>query len=702
VYIFPYALSKIMQFNGLAKNEISLKKCSHMKYPKIFFFVILIFTSAILLSNQLQSTEDVSILVNDSGPFIGTSIPHQSGYDGSGITISIIDTGIELNHPDFDDKIIGGYDFIDNDEIPEDANGHGTQVAGIIASNGDLKGIAPGSKILMYKVSEDGESVPTDLIIKAIEKSIEDGANIINISLGVNQTNTKIDQVVNKAVKNNIFVVTAAGNFGPELSTIGSPGINPNAITVGATFNNVASSLVATFEIDDKTFNVFPMVGTQVLTDPITSQILFGKYGKADDLLGNNFEGSILLIQRGSDIEGEIVYFSDKEKNAANAGARAIIVYNNQPGIFFGELIHEYVDEGYEPTIPALSVSRDDGLIIREILQSGTEGTLDVFYHPDFVAYFSSRGPVSPFYIKPDLVAPGAFINTTDIDGNYKISSGTSFAAPHVAGTAALILQKNPELTPQEVKSILMTTTDIVYDQFDDRFPIDVSGNGRVNASNAINAELIITPPNLIFDLSSANQIQTKDLEIRGIDDQAISISIRFEENDAADFDYSLDDKNMTINAKLTEQNLGYFESRIIISHNEIDYHIPVMIRVSEGAITVNENGGKFNVDISSPSSWSYAKISVINQETGKIITDSITPSKNPEMMVSQPGKYWIEAKIKDNDKTLSAYASIHVKTIEHDEKSLGNMLNLPEKTILIISVIMIVTVIVGLSIRRK
>ena len=73
-----------MQFNGLAKNEISLKKCSHMKYPKIFFFVILIFTSAILLSNQLQSTEDVSILVNDSGPFIGTSIPHQRGYDGSG------------------------------------------------------------------------------------------------------------------------------------------------------------------------------------------------------------------------------------------------------------------------------------------------------------------------------------------------------------------------------------------------------------------------------------------------------------------------------------------------------------------------------------------------------------------------------------------------------------------------------------------
>jgi len=552
----------------------------------------------------------------------------------------------------------------------------------------------------MYKVSEDGESVPSHLIIKAIDKSIEDNADIINISLGINQTNTKIDQAVNKAVKNNIFVVTAAGNFGPELSTIGSPGINPNAITVGATFNNVTSSLVSTFEIEDKTFNVFPMVGTQALTEPITSQIIFGKYGRANDLLENDAKGSILLIERGSDIENEIIYFSDKEKNAADVGARGIIVYNNEPGIFFGDLNHEYVDEGYEPTIPALSVSRDDGLLIKEILQSDTKGILDVFYHPDFVAYFSSRGPVSPFYIKPDLVAPGAFINTTDINGNYKISSGTSFAAPHVAGTAALILQKNPELTPQEVKSILMTTADIVYAQFDNRFPIEVSGNGRIDASKAINAELIIMPPNLIFDLSPANQIQTKHLKINGIDGE--SMSIRFEESHIVDFDYDLEDENLVINAKLTEQSLGKFESRIIINHNEIDYHIPIIVRVSEGAITINEDGGKLGIDISSPSSWSYAKISIINQETGKTFTDSIVPGKNSELVVYQSGEYWIEAKIKDGDKTLSAYASIQVKKIERSEKNLANTLNLPEKPILIIATIMIVTAIVGLSIRRR
>jgi len=671
-----------------------------MQYQKIFFLMIVMFLGVVLTSNQLQSTENISILVNNSGPFIGTSIPYQSGYDGNGIVVSIIDTGIDLNHPDLEGKIIGGYDFVDNDEIPEDTNGHGTQVAGIIAANGNLKGIAPNSKILMYKVSEDGESVPSHLIIKAIEKSIEDDADIINISLGINQTNTKIDQAVNNAVKNNIFVVTAAGNFGPKLSTIGSPGMNPNVITVGATFNNVTSSLVSTFEIEGKTFNVFPMVGTQSLTEPIVSQIIFGKYGRVNDLSEDDFEGSILLVERGSDIENEIVYFSDKEKNAADVGAKAIIVYNNKPGIFFGELIHEYVSEGYNPTIPALSLSREDGLLIKEILQSDTMGTLDVFYHPDFVAYFSSRGPVSPFYIKPDLVAPGAFINTTDINGNYKISSGTSFAAPHVAGTAALILQKNPGLTPQELKSILMTTSEIVYDQFDNRFPIETSGNGRINASKAINAELIIMPPNLIFDLSPANQIQIKHLKINGIDGE--SMSIRFEESGIADFDYNLEDENLVINAKLTEQSLGDFESRIIINHNEIDYHIPIIVRVSEGAITINEDGGKLRIDVSSPSTWSYAKISIINQETGKTFTDSIVPGKNSELTVYQPGEYWVEAKIKDGDKTLSAYATIQVEKIEHDEKNLANMLNLPEKPILIIAVIMIVTAVVGLLVRRR
>ena len=673
--------------------------------------MITISICTVLITTQLQTQDSISALVNNSGPYIGTTIPHDYGFDGSGIIISVIDTGVDFNHPDLlglglEGKIIGGYDFVDNDETPQDFNGHGTQVAGIIAANGNLTGIAPNSKILAYRVSEDGESVSSDLIIKAIEKSISDNADIINISLGINQTNTKIDQIVTKAIQNNIFVVTAAGNFGPESNTIGSPGLNPNAITVGSTFNNVSSSLVSTFTIDDQQFNIFPMVGTQPLEEPITAEIIFGKYGRAQDLSEIDVEGSILLVERGGDVEDEIVFFSDKEKNAADSGAKAIVVYNSEPGIFFGELIHEFVDEGYNPTIPTLSLSREDGLVIKQMLQSHTKGTLDVFYHPDFVAFFSSRGPVSPFYMKPDIVAPGAFINTTNSGGNYKIVSGTSFAAPHIAGTAALVLQKNPQLTPNELKSILMTTSDIISNEYDERFPVEVAGTGRINVAKAIDSELIIIPPNLIFNLSAYNQIQTKDLEIMGIDNQPVSI--RFENNQVTDFDYKLMHENLTITAKLSQQgikyNWGEFESRMMISYNDVEYNIPIIVRVNEAAILVNEDDGVLSFDVSGHPSWSYAKITVTNKETGDTFTESITPTKKSELTVYQPGEYWIEANIKKIDgldsKTLDVYETIKIEKAEENQ-SFVNTLNLPEKPLLIITAIMIITVVVGIFIRK-
>ena len=682
-----------------------------MKFEKIVFLISIISICTVLVTTQLQTQDEISTLVNNSGPHIGTTVAHNYGLDGSGIIVSVIDTGVDFTHPDLlglglEGKVIGGYDFIDNDETPEDSNGHGTQVAGIIASNGELKGIAPNSKILAYRVSEDGESVSSNLIIKAIEKSIEDNANIINISLGINQTNTKLDQVVTKAVQNNIFVVTAAGNFGPESSTIGSPAINPDVITTGATFNDVSSSLVSTFKIKEQQFNIFPMVGTQPLEEPITAQIIFGKYGRAQDISAIDVEGSILLVERGSDIEDEIVFFSDKERNASDSGAKAIVVYNSEPGIFFGELIHEFVDEDYNPTIPTLSMSREDGLVIKQMLQNHTKGTLDVFYHPDFVAFFSSRGPVSPFYMKPDIVAPGAFINTTNPGGNYKIVSGTSFAAPHVAGTAALILQKNPQLTPEELKSILMTTSDMVSNEYNERFPAEVAGSGRINAAKAIDSELIIIPPNLIFNLSAYNQIQTKDLEITGVDDQPVLV--RFENNHVVDFDYNLKRENLTITAKLSQQgtknNWGEFESRMIISYNDVEYNIPIIVRVNEATILVNEDDGILSFDVSGHPSWSYAKITVTNKETQDTFTESITPTKKSELTVYQPGEYWIEANIKEIDglssKTLDVYETIKIEKAGENQIFV-NALNLPEKPILIITAVMIITVVAGIFIRK-
>lgn len=174
--------------------------------------IIVLFTLSIALLGIfvsyviLESENEFSTYLQRSGPFVGVDIPRIDGIDGSGIKIAIIDTGVDFNHPDLlgwgpDGKVIGGYNFIHENQLPLDTNGHGTQVAGVIAADGQIVGIAPKAKILAYKVSENGEGVSSDLIIKAIEKAIEDEADIINISLGVNKTNPKIDRAVNLALE---------------------------------------------------------------------------------------------------------------------------------------------------------------------------------------------------------------------------------------------------------------------------------------------------------------------------------------------------------------------------------------------------------------------------------------------------------------------------------------------------------------------
>jgi flagellar hook assembly protein FlgD len=139
----------------------------------------------------------------------------------------------------------------------------------------------------------------------------------------------------------------------------------------------------------------------------------------------------------------------------------------------------------------------------------------------------------------------------------------------------------------------------------------------------------------------------------------------------------------------------------MIIKHNKIDYNIPIMVRVSEGSITVDEKNGELDIDVSSPSTWSYAKLSITNKQTGETLTESITPTKKSEISVYQPGEYWIEAKIKDDGKTLSVYETIQIEKIEQSKNNLASILNIPEKPILIISAVMIIMVVVGLLIRR-
>ena len=665
----------------------------------IVFFVGFILFQFLLSENEIQTYLERSV------PYIGTEILRIDGIDGTGIKVAVIDTGVDFNHPDLfgwgpDGKVIGGYNFIREDELPLDTNGHGTQVTGIIAADGQAIGVAPKAKILAYKVSEDGEGVSSELIIRAIEKAIEDGADIINISLGVNKTNAKIDRAVNIALEAGIFVVTAAGNDGPGLETIGSPGRNFGSVTVGATYNNLTSSLVATLEVDEKPYTVIPMVGSTKLEEPIIGKIIFGGYGKIENLKEIDVKDAILIVERGSDVEGELLYFSIKESNAANAGAKAMIVYNDRPGIFLGELIHEFMEPGYKPQIPVVSVDREEGIEIKESIKNGNEASMHLFYNPDFVAHFSSRGPVSPFYLKPDIVAPGAYINSTQYNGGYDFTSGTSYAAPHVSGAAALLLQKNPELHHHEIKSLLLTTVEPVSDAYGKEFSVNAAGAGRLDIGNAYGAKLIIIPPNFVVNVSSDNLIAEKQFELKLIDSTLDNFDVKFEGPEFIKFESFLEDDALQIKMNITEENFGDHEGKIIINHDDTRYVIPFLLHYTQGSVSVNQQNQKLFFDIYHPEEWSFAKISVTNSKDGRTDTTTAVPNRNASIEIYENVEYWIDAKIRVGGNTTNAFNTIVISSLP--ENSLrSEIIDIPEKQIGIIAGIVIIIGIIGL-IKRK
>ena len=665
----------------------------------IVFFVGFILFQFLLSENEIQTYLERSV------PYVGTEILRIDGIDGTGIKVAVIDTGVDFNHPDLfgwgpDGKVIGGYNFIREDELPLDTNGHGTQVAGIIAADGQAIGVAPKAKILAYKVSEDGEGVSSELIIRAIEKAIEDGADIINISLGVNKTNAKIDRAVSIALEKGIFVVTAAGNDGPGLETIGSPGRNFGSVTVGATYNNLTSSLVATLEVDEKPYTVIPMVGSTKLEEPIIGKIIFGGYGKIENLKEIDVKDAILIVERGSDVEGELLYFSIKESNAANAGAKAMIVYNDRPGIFLGELIHEFMEPGYKPQIPVVSVDREEGIEIKESIKNGNEASMHLFYNPDFVAHFSSRGPVSPFYLKPDIVAPGAYINSTQNNGGYNFTSGTSYAAPHVSGAAALLLQKNPELHHHEIKSLLLTTVEPVSDAYGKEFSVHEAGAGRLDIGNAYGAKLIIIPPNFVVNVSSDNLIAEKQFELKLIDSTLDNFDVKFEGPEFIKFESFLEDDALQIKMNITEENFGDHEGKIIINHDDTRYVIPFLLHYTQGSVSVNQQNQKLFFDIYHPEEWSFAKISVTNSKDGRTDTTTAVPNRNASIEIYENVEYWIDAKIRVGGNTTNAFNTIVISSLPENSIR-SEIIDIPEKQIGIIAGIVIIIGIIGL-IKRK
>ncbi|BAB07482.1 S8 family serine peptidase [Halalkalibacterium halodurans] len=454
--------------------------------------------------------------INESAPFIGAEqvrgMLDEEGVHltGKGVKVAVIDTGIDYTHPDLQSSYKGGYDFVDYDDDPMETIAsqgpptlHGTHVSGIIAANGQVKGVAPEAEIYAYRALGPGGQGTTEQVIAAIEKAVEDGVDVINLSLGntVNGPDWPTSLALDAAVEEGVVAVTSNGNSGPNMWTVGSPGTSKKAISVGASAPPLNTPYLTAFG-EENEISLYPFSGGLPWAFKRDLPMIDVGYGTEKEWEGVDAEGKVVLIKRG------MVPFTEKVMHAVAAKARGVIIYNNTPGPFTG-----MIEGGVN--IPVVSITREDGEFLLEQLelQKNKELTLRTIYRKeeDFVALFSSRGPVTHTWdVKPDVVAPGVSIDSTIPNNGYLGLNGTSMAAPHVAGAAALIKQAHPEWTPEQVKAALMNTAKKLVDQEGVPHEIHEQGAGRIQVDKAVAATSLVYPGALSFGKWSKDDLREK------------------------------------------------------------------------------------------------------------------------------------------------------------------------------------------------
>ena len=388
---------------------------------------------------------------------------------GQGVTVAVIDTGVDYTHPDLGSgfgaghRVVDGYDFVNDDADPMDDNGHGTHVAGTIAADGEVTGMAPGVNLTAYKVlGSNGRGVLSDILLaveEAVAPEAEHRADVLNLSLGVTGEGAALlGEATAAAVASGVVVVASAGNTGPASETIGYPAAEPAVLSVGASVSGVSvprAQLVAPEELDLRSTRL--EASAPAPQSPVDLDLVD---------LGDQPPGDV-------DVAGKAVLLEDSADNLENAlaaeeaGAEAALFYIPvwQPVPAPGGTVPEAaapVDEfglGIEDgrftdlvllQVPGATGETLSALVGQEpvtVRGTGQDAT-------DQLADFSSRGPTVEYGSGPDLVAPGVEILST-VPGGHARSSGTSMSAPHVAGAAALVRQLHPDWSAPDVQSAL-------------------------------------------------------------------------------------------------------------------------------------------------------------------------------------------------------------------------------------------------------
>jgi minor extracellular serine protease Vpr len=469
-------------------------------------------TSAAIAADGEGADGEVALPAGTADPnlvFATTMTQAQSantaGWTGAGIKVAIIDSGFDWKNPDLNpsltfpgDRIAGGFDFVgddydanendstfqpvphpDNDPAPCDPNvadaraaqpgagvsaaGHGTHVAGIVgakaAGPGGVTGVAPAVTFLAYRVFGCNGSTDSDIMAAAMERAYEDGAQVVNMSIGsafVNHPESPTAVAADALADKGVVVVTSIGNSGASgLYSAGAPGVGNKVIGVASVQNLALPAL--TFNVTSGgTTRQVPYLQLQAAQTAPTSGtsgdgtiVNVGRGCVADPTLGLAVDdpyladpnGKIALIVRG------VCTFATKYHRAVAAGAKAVIIMNDganpgRVGLFAGGGV---LDEG----VPGVTISFTDGEAIKALAAPRNLTWTDVRVNAadpaaGTISDFSSWGTDSHLGLKPDISAPGGNITSTwpmQQFGGHNTISGTSMASPHVAGAAALLLQ---------------------------------------------------------------------------------------------------------------------------------------------------------------------------------------------------------------------------------------------------------------------